>query len=282
MSGGGGYLSGDTLSVAAGQLGLGSGSFSFTIGSANLTNTATLQPGQLQLSGTVNGVQTSQIVNLSSLAAQTSESINFNSFGVSMNVLGNGNGTMSAGALAGEIASLQNASQSAQGQLVVSQGANSLLQFQSGPTSQSYIAINTINVQTGTTGANAGSSAQMIAVGTAITGTAAGNLGGLTANSTAAQWQTAFQSAASAIDSAVDYISTQRSIYGSQMNRVSYISSNLTAQSTNLQNSQSAIMDTNFASETATLTKGQIMQQAATAMLAQANQMPNVILSLLK
>jgi flagellin len=46
--------------------------------------------------------------------------------------------------------------------------------------------------------------------------------------------------------------------------------------------SRSAIIDTDFAAETANLTKGQIMQQAATAMLAQANQMPNVILSLLK
>jgi flagellin len=66
------------------------------------------------------------------------------------------------------------------------------------------------------------------------------------------------------------------------MNRLSYISSNLSAQSTNLQNSRSAIIDTDYAAETAKLTKGQIMQQAATAMLAQANQMPNVILSLLK
>jgi flagellin len=41
-------------------------------------------------------------------------------------------------------------------------------------------------------------------------------------------------------------------------------------------------VDTDFASETAQLTKGQIMQKASTAMLAQANQMPNVILSLLK
>jgi flagellin len=49
-----------------------------------------------------------------------------------------------------------------------------------------------------------------------------------------------------------------------------------------MQNARSAIVDTDFASETAQLTKGQIMQQAATAMLAQANQMPNVILSLLK
>ena len=66
------------------------------------------------------------------------------------------------------------------------------------------------------------------------------------------------------------------------MNRIAYTSTNLQAQSTNIQNSRSAIIDTDFAAETARLTKGQIMQQAATAMLAQANQMPNVILSLLK
>jgi len=45
---------------------------------------------------------------------------------------------------------------------------------------------------------------------------------------------------------------------------------------------RSRIVDTDYATETASLTKGQILQQAATAMLAQANQMPNVILSLLK
>ena len=73
-----------------------------------------------------------------------------------------------------------------------------------------------------------------------------------------------------------------RATFGSQINRVSYITSNLTATSTNLQSARSGIVDTDFASETAKLTKGQIMQQAATAMLAQANQMPNVILSLLK
>ena len=66
------------------------------------------------------------------------------------------------------------------------------------------------------------------------------------------------------------------------MNRLSYTNTNLLAQSTNMQQSRSAVIDTDFAKETAGLTKGQIMQQAATAMLAQANQMPNVILSLLK
>jgi flagellin len=84
------------------------------------------------------------------------------------------------------------------------------------------------------------------------------------------------------IDSAINAINTQRATLGSQMNRLSYTNTNLMAQSTNMQNSRSAVIDTDFAKETASLTKGQIMQQAATAMLAQANQMPNVILSLLK
>jgi flagellin len=66
------------------------------------------------------------------------------------------------------------------------------------------------------------------------------------------------------------------------MNQLGYINSNLVAQSANEQAAKSTVVDTNYSAETANLTKGQIMQQAATAMLAQANQMPNVILSLLK
>jgi flagellin len=61
-----------------------------------------------------------------------------------------------------------------------------------------------------------------------------------------------------------------------------YTLSNITELSSNLSASKSRVIDTDYASETASLTRGQILQQAATAMLAQANQMPNVILTLLK
>jgi flagellin len=61
-----------------------------------------------------------------------------------------------------------------------------------------------------------------------------------------------------------------------------FMTSNATELSSNLSAAKSRVIDTDYASETANLTKGQILQQAATAMLAQANQMPNVILSLLK
>jgi len=65
-------------------------------------------------------------------------------------------------------------------------------------------------------------------------------------------------------------------------NKMEYAVSNVTDLSSNLTAARSRVQDTDYANETATLTKGQILQQAATAMLAQANQMPNVILSLLK
>ena len=86
----------------------------------------------------------------------------------------------------------------------------------------------------------------------------------------------------SAVDADLLSISNERAKLGALVGRAIYSSQNLMAQSANIQAARSAIVDTDFASETARLTKGQIMQQAATAMLAQANQMPNVILSLLK
>ncbi len=77
-------------------------------------------------------------------------------------------------------------------------------------------------------------------------------------------------------------LSTQRGLLGAAQNQIEYSVSNITELSSNLTAARSNVQDTDYASETATLTKGQILQQAATAMLAQANQMPNVILSLLK
>jgi flagellin len=90
---------------------------------------------------------------------------------------------------------------------------------------------------------------------------------------------------ASLIDAASDYLTnltSQRSELGALQNQMEYAVSNVTELSANLTAARSRVQDTDYASETANLTKGQILQQAATAMLAQANQMPNVILSLLK
>ncbi len=77
-------------------------------------------------------------------------------------------------------------------------------------------------------------------------------------------------------------ITTQRGELGAFQNQLEYTVANLSDFSTNLSAARSRVIDTDYAAETANLTKGQILQQAATAMLAQANQMPNVILTLLK
>jgi flagellin len=91
-----------------------------------------------------------------------------------------------------------------------------------------------------------------------------------------------FQKIVRASEGYVTALSNQRSLLGAYQNQIEYTVSNVTDLSANLSAARSNVQDTDYASETASLTKGQILQQAATAMLAQANQMPNVILSLLK
>ena len=84
------------------------------------------------------------------------------------------------------------------------------------------------------------------------------------------------------IDAALDTINGQRSQLGATMNRLTYTADNLSNVSANLAASRSAIMDTDYATASSQLSKNQIIQQAATAMLAQANQQPQSVLSLLK
>jgi len=85
-----------------------------------------------------------------------------------------------------------------------------------------------------------------------------------------------------AIDGGINAISAVRSNMGAFQNQLEHNIANLESQAENLTASMSRIRDTDYSIETAKLTKNQVMQQAATAMLAQANQMPNVVLSLLK
>jgi len=85
-----------------------------------------------------------------------------------------------------------------------------------------------------------------------------------------------------AVDGAINAVASVRSNMGAMQNRLDHNIANLASQAENLTSSMSRIRDTDYSVETAQLTKNQVMQQAATAMLAQANQMPNVVLSLLK
>ena len=83
-------------------------------------------------------------------------------------------------------------------------------------------------------------------------------------------------------DAALSTVNSQRAQYGALQSRFSSAISNLQSTTENLSASRSRIVDTDFASETANMTRGQILQQAGTAMLAQANSLPNGVLSLLR
>ncbi|MBX3606945.1 MAG: flagellin FliC [Piscinibacter sp.] len=85
-----------------------------------------------------------------------------------------------------------------------------------------------------------------------------------------------------AIDTALDTITTNRAVYGAAMSRFQFAISNLQITGENQSAARGRIMDADFAAETANLSRAQILQQAGTAMVAQANQLPQQVLQLLQ
>jgi flagellin len=88
--------------------------------------------------------------------------------------------------------------------------------------------------------------------------------------------------AVGAIDTALDTINTSRASYGAAMSRFSMAIQNLQITGENMSAARGRIMDADFAAETANLSRAQILQQAGSAMVAQANQLPNQVLALLR
>jgi len=93
---------------------------------------------------------------------------------------------------------------------------------------------------------------------------------------------TAATSAIGRLDQAITDVDTYRSQLGAMVNRLTYTADNLTNIATNTSASRSRILDADYAQATTELAKRQIIQQAATAMLAQANQTPSAVLKLLQ
>jgi flagellin len=129
-------------------------------------------------------------------------------------------------------------------------------------------------VVSGGTPGNAGFSAGTTAPSTTLTVNSISSISLLTAASS--------QNALSAIDGALASINASRASLGAYQNRFVSAVSSLQTTSENLTASRSRIQDADFASETANLTRGQILQQAGTAILAQANSLPNGVLALLR
>ena len=94
--------------------------------------------------------------------------------------------------------------------------------------------------------------------------------------------QTTAQEAIARIDVAIKQVSSTRATFGAVSNRLSSTMSNLDQISVNLNASKGRIQDADFAAETSNLAKSQILQQAATAMLAQANASKQTVLALVR
>jgi flagellin len=85
-----------------------------------------------------------------------------------------------------------------------------------------------------------------------------------------------------AIDDAIDKVNTERATMGASQSRFDAVISNLQTSIENQSAARSRIMDADFATETSNLSRAQILQQAGNAMVAQANQLPQQVLSLLR
>jgi flagellin len=158
-------------------------------------------------------------------------------------------------------------------------------------------AVNAVSAQTGVYAVSESDDTVTLRSTGAITiglaGTATTATTGLTAATTATATQTGFTSASIstvgganeamvAMDGALSAVASARATMGSIQSRFEALISNLQITTENLTASRSRIQDADFAEETAKLTRSQILQQAGTAMLAQANSAPQNVLSLLR
>ncbi len=92
----------------------------------------------------------------------------------------------------------------------------------------------------------------------------------------------ASQTAMTNVDALLDVVNTNRATWGAVQNRFEAVISNLQVSAENQTAARSRIVDADFAAETAALTRAQVLQQAGNAMLSQANQLPNMVLQLLR
>ena len=142
-------------------------------------------------------------------------------------------------------------------------------------TTASTISIN-YAAPTGTTGSVVFAQTTGLNATTAIAGTGTA-VGAIDISSVAGA-----NAALSSIDAALSTVSSSRASLGAIQNRFSSTISNLQTTTENLSASRSRIQDADFAQETANLSRAQVLQQAGTAMIAQANQLPNQVLTLLR
>ena len=238
--------------VAGAAVGAGTiGSVNVSGGEAGATYTLSFAgPDQLTLTrGSDSVAQTITI-------GDNSQTMNFNALGVSFNFVGTDTAANIGGALAGDD--------------IVMAAGNSNAAFQVGADTGQTISA-AFNAMASTS----------IGGGTSVSA-AVGTYAGLTTANTDADFKAAADTLRDSLDVALQDISAQRSELGSVQNRLEHTVRNLGVTSENLAASEARIRDADMAAETVAFTKAQILQQAGTAILAQANQAPQSVLGLLR
>ena len=206
-----------------------------------------------------------QTVTLSDIAAGASGTINFDSLGISVTIAATvGGGATGMSAVSQEESILAAGSVQATGA-----GGSANANFQIGANATDSLAVQFANSRT----------TQFAGFNAAITNFSAAVTGGA---GTAANVIPAAQAMIGAVDTAIANVSQTRGTFGAVQNRLEHTIASLGVSSENLSASESRIRDLDVAAEMVTFTKTQILQQAGTAILAQANQAPQSVLSLLK
>ena len=171
-------------------------------------------------------------------------------------------------------------------------GSAGTMEFQVGANAQATDRISIGSIDLLGTAISAGSALDMTS--TAITdadvlstvvggwdGTSGVSIGGTASGGTTVASVSQIDDAMNVIDRALSIINDKRAIFGAVQNRFEAVIGNLQTASENQAAARSRIMDADFAAETAALSRAQILQQAGNAMVAQANQLPQQVLSLL-
>jgi flagellin len=201
------------------------------------------------------GSGNTQSITVGAIAANSSATVSFGSLGVSLTV-----GSVAGDSAANVIAGL------AAGTVITGTGAGA--NFQIGANATDTLAVTFADGRTSNT---TGYGTLAADIGTFSTATGSGT--GIIA---------AAQTLITSVDTALAFISTTRGNFGAVQNRLEHTVASLGVSAENLSASESRIRDLDVAAEMVTFTKTQILQQAGTAILAQANQAPQSVLSLLR
>ena len=245
---GGTLLSGNAYNTTGGNATVTAVDVSRAVGGTTYTLTSA-SAGTLTL--TRSGDNAAQTITLSGVAANGSENIDFSTLGVKLTVETDA-GAKTAAGLATDLASSTVTTGAGTGSATFQVGANA------GEIIQAAFARVDISAQ------------GMASLDTALTNF------GTTQNFANAQ------AVITAADDGITFVSTARGLYGAVQNRLEHTIASIGVGSENLAASESRIKDLDVAAEMVTFTKTQILQQAGTAILAQANQAPQSILTLLK